>query len=585
MKKILGLFLSLIISLLFITACNNNETKHIVTFYGNGGSYISGQITQMVEHGKSAVAPIFKKEGYVLSWDRDFDYITEDITIAAIWEEGYLVIFDGNGGEYVSGELTQVVKYGNAASPPRFKKEGYILTWDKEFTNISEEIIITAVWEPIEDIELAYIWHENKYLFFDIWEAVGNLPISEVIFGTTPDNLEVLLDISWEEYAQNIDFIWDTEYLINFQNTPLALELSNSDNIPEAIEALNNYFENIRGIRGSWYRYKSTNIIITNEMFSLGYVFDKDIVYSEDTNAYFANSGENLLRYNGVEGNYEIPNSVTSIGELAFSNSNSLTSIILPNSIISIGSAAFHGCSSLTSITIPSSVNSIGSAAFYGCNSLTSITIPEGVTSIGNSTFYGCSSLTSIILPNSTTSIGDYIFMGCSNLTSITIPEGVTRIGDSIFYNCSNLTSIIMPSSVTFIGDSAFSGCSSLTSISIPDGVTSIGRNAFTGCSSLISITIPDGVTSIGNSTFYGCSSLTSIILPNSITSIGDYTFFGCSILANITINAVIPPSFDSDLFYNTSSELKIYVPVESVDAYKSIGGWNNYADKIYAIE
>ena len=79
--------------------------------------------------------------------------------------------------------------------------------------------------------------------------------------------------------------------------------------------------------------------------------------------------------------------------------------IIIPETVVlkkvayrvtSIGEYAFEDCSSLTSIVIPESVTSIGSLAFCGCSSLTSMVIPDGVTSIGEWAFKGCSSLTSI---------------------------------------------------------------------------------------------------------------------------------------------------------------------------------------------
>ena len=114
-----------------------------------------------------------------------------------------------------------------------------------------------------------------------------------------------------------------------------------------------------------------------------------------------------------------IPNSVTSIGDGAFSGCNSLTSITIPNSVTSIGGEAFGNCSGLTSITIPNSVTSIGSAAFERCSGLTSITIPNSVTAIDSTTFEGCSGLTSITIPNSVTAIGDYVFRSCTDLTSI----------------------------------------------------------------------------------------------------------------------------------------------------------------------
>ena len=162
---------------------------------------------------------------------------------------------------------------------------------------------------------------------------------------------------------------------------------------------------------------------------------------------------------------YEIPDGVTSIGNLAFYDCDSLTSITIPDSVTSIGNSAFSSCYGLTSITIPDSVTSIGNSAFSGCGNLTSITIPDSVTSIGSRAFSSCYDLTSITIPDSVTTIGDEAFYWCDSLTSITIPDSVTSIGDEAFYNCRSLTSITIPDSVTSIGDYAFAGCGNLKSI------------------------------------------------------------------------------------------------------------------------
>ena len=268
-----------------------------------------------------------------------------------------------------------------------------------------------------------------------------------------------------------------------------------------------------------------------------------------------------------------IPDGVTSIGSSAFENCSSLTSITLPfignekdgtenthfgyifgagsyqdsskyvpeslKTVIitngeSIGESAFYNCSSLTSITIPDSVTSIGEYAFGNCSSLTSIAIPDGVTSIEYSAFGNCSSLTSITIPDGVTSIGGWAFYNCSSLTNITIPDSVTSIRENAFYYCSSLTSITIPDSVTSIRESAFCNCRSLESVTIGNGVTSIGRFVFDGCSSLTSIAIPDGVTSIEYSAFGNCRSLTSIAIPDGVTSIEDSAFEGCSLLTDI---------------------------------------------------
>ena len=87
-------------------------------------------------------------------------------------------------------------------------------------------------------------------------------------------------------------------------------------------------------------------------------------------------------------------------------------------------------------VIIGDSVTSIGNGAFSGGSFLTSVTIPNSVTSIGNSAFTSCSALTSVTIPNSVTTIGWYAFRDCSSLTSVTIPNSVTTIGSYAFNNC-----------------------------------------------------------------------------------------------------------------------------------------------------
>ena len=174
-----------------------------------------------------------------------------------------------------------------------------------------------------------------------------------------------------------------------------------------------------------------------------------------------------------------------------------------------IPSKAFKECRYLTGVNIPSSVTSIGEYAFSD-SPLSSVTIPDSVTSIGEYAFSRCERLTSVTIPESVTSIGDNVFDYCSSLTSVTIPNSVTSIGVSAFSGCESLTSVNIPSSVASIGMSAFSRCSKLTSITIPDGVTSTD-STFSGCSSLTTVTIPKSITSIGFATFYQCGNLTTV--------------------------------------------------------------------------
>ena len=219
---------------------------------------------------------------------------------------------------------------------------------------------------------------------------------------------------------------------------------------------------------------------------------------------------------------------VTIIGDEAFAECRSLTSITIPKSVSSIGDSAFDLCSSLTSITIPDGVTSIGDKAFRHCGLLSSITLPEGIISIGVAAFQECRSLTSITIPKSVSSIGDSAFDLCYSLTSINIPDGVTSIGEYTFGTCYSLTDIIIPKGVTSIGDFAFNSCFRLASITIPDSVTIIGNGAFQNCYALDNIRIPNNVKSIGFSAFRYCKNLTSVFIPESVTAIGQSAFSEC---------------------------------------------------------
>ena len=311
-------------------------------------------------------------------------------------------------------------------------------------------------------------------------------------------------------------------------------------------------------------------------------------------------------------------NTITKIGHRAFYNCTSLTTITIPDSVTEIGDYAFCYCTSLTSITIPDSVTSIGNEVFFGCTSLkafygkfassdnrclivdgvlnsfaigcgaTEYTIPDSVTSIGNDAFCGCTSLTSVTIPDSVTSIGECAFGGCTSLTSVTIPNSVTSIGELAFCECTSLKAFYgkFASSdnrcliVDGVLNSFAIGCGA-TEYTIPDSVISIGYCAFCGCTSLTSVTIPNSVTSIGELAFCECTSLKSVTIGNGVTSIGMYAFESCISLKEVYCKPITPPAGGYSLFDSNASGRKIYVPRNSVEAYKSAEYWSDYASDI----
>ena len=261
---------------------------------------------------------------------------------------------------------------------------------------------------------------------------------------------------------------------------------------------------------------------------------------------YFVKEGTRIICNSAFAGcslsNIAIPNSVTYIGNGAFSRCSSLSNIVIPKSVICLNGNPFSDWEGMLECLSPNFIYE-GDVLFnkdkseivsFRNQKIESYIIPDSVTSIGDDAFCGCSSLSNIVIPNGVTSIGEGAFMNCSSLSNIVIPNSVISIGDWAFSCCRSLFSIVIPDSVSSIGDCTFSCCRSLSSIVIPDSVFSIGICAFMDCCFLSNFVLPNNVTRIGNGAFLGCSSLSNIVIPDSVSSIGDGAFHGCRLPSNL---------------------------------------------------
>ena len=148
---------------------------------------------------------------------------------------------------------------------------------------------------------------------------------------------------------------------------------------------------------------------------------------------------------------------------------------------------------------------------------------------------------------------------------------------------CINST---IPSTVTEIAGSVFSGCTGLSSITIPDTVTTIGGSAFRG-RGITSITIPNTISRIEQLTFGFCNSLTTVVIGSGVTYIGQKAFQSSDAIQSMTILATTPPTLQSQAaavgsLGATSLKFPIYVPAESVSAYKT--AFTGYKNRIQAI-
>lgn len=310
------------------------------------------------------------------------------------------------------------------------------------------------------------------------------------------------------------------------------------------------------------YRYEATEITTCVEISTKTITYTASSKLNVELSAFTPAATAETYNSSTSAGTIEFAEDVNTIGDFAFNNKADLISIIIPNSVISIGDFAFINCTGLSNITIPDSVIIIGAYAFIGCTFITSVSIGNRVTSIGS-----------------------HAFNYCSYLTNINIPSGVTEIKENTFSHCGNLKSFEIPNNITSIKYQAFAYCYALSSVTIPDSVTYIGEDAFRYCENLTSVTIPNSVSAMEQCTFADSSGLTSAVIGSGMTNMYDMTFMNCTNLTSATFLATTPPIIYWGTFYNTSSNLVIYVPAESVNAYKTGQYlWSDYADRIQAI-
>lgn len=303
-----------------------------------------------------------------------------------------------------------------------------------------------------------------------------------------------------------------------------------------------------------------------------------------------------------------IPNTVTTIGEYAFSHL-AIPEVNLPSSVTVLEHCAFYWCDSITEVILPNTVESLGFCAFDACSNLATVFIPASVQYIDYGVFADSKVLSSItvdpqnpyydsrnncnaIIKTST----NELITGCQNTI---IPDDVEIIGEDAFYNC-GLRNITIPNSVRVIGSNAFR-YDYLTDIEIPGSVTEIKSSTFYGCNNLENVILNEGLEKIGREAFRDCYfRLTRMDFPNSLRWIDSDAFrscwklqelnlgtgiqyvfdafSGCKQLRSIRCLAIQPPYFTSGLDSICYADAIVRVPYQSVEAYKETSGWKKFA-------
>ena len=172
-----------------------------------------------------------------------------------------------------------------------------------------------------------------------------------------------------------------------------------------------------------------------------------------------------------------VEDGITSIGNDAFSDCESLVSAELAEGITSIGDGAFTGCYDLEKINIPNSVTSIGYDAFDSCWTLPSLELPSGLSKLESSAV-SFTAIKELTVPHGVKVVDSYLVAYNDNLTTVTLEEGVEEIWHRAFWGCEKLNNITIPRSVKKIEGEAFLECTSLKSVTISKNCN-VASNAF----------------------------------------------------------------------------------------------------------
>ena len=314
---------------------------------------------------------------------------------------------------------------------------------------------------------------------------------------------------------------------------------------------------------------------------------------------------------------FDIPETVTIIHNNALNYSANLTQVTIPESVTWVGHGAFRECDGLTSLYFPDAITHIGASGFSDCDNLTYIHLPASLDTVCNNLGGNLTAPVDLVFPRNVSYIDNYAFYEASGIKSVTFEEGskLTATGNMIFYKCSGLETCILPNSLKTVGTEILGNCTSLKNVHLGDSITSLGRSTFWECTSLEECEIPGTVPELLN-VFVGCTSLKRVKMGRKdstpgLTMIGncgisqcrnlEYLELGANIdsLQNLAIDdvdslkvlicwAAVPPKTDSywHAFSPRPQSMKavLYVPKESLEAYRTTGDWQNF-NKIAAIE
>lgn len=356
-----------------------------VIFKDNGRT----QKTEYVLEGENATPPSLKeKPGYTLSWDADYTNIQEDMVINAVWTKKdngggntTIIVSPSETNKYTvtfkdRGEVikTEKVKSGDAAEYPFITRSGYKLSWDKDFSKITADITVNAVWTVIKPEKvtsltveagkksIALSWDETEYAgYFLVYRKADS-------------------EKEYTQVAKTTKILWtDSKAVPGTQYSYKVVA--------------------VRSLSGKKYQGAESDVVTTKigtpqigDTYSVGDLNYKLTGTKEVTVTGLAKVTDTLVIPSSVTISGKVYK-VTAIQDKAFYRNEDIVNVTIGNNVVNVGKYAFYQCSGLETVKFGKRVAIINTCAFTQCPNLENVTLPSSIRKIGAKAFYQCTSI------------------------------------------------------------------------------------------------------------------------------------------------------------------------------------------------
>ena len=329
-----------------------------------------------------------EKPGYTLSWDADYTNIQEDMVINAVWTKKdngggntTIIVSPSETNKYTvtfkdRGKIvkTEKVKSGDAAEYPYINRNGYELSWDKDFSKVTANITVNAVWTVIKPDKVTSLTAEVQKNSIDLsWDRADNTDYYLVYRKATSDT-------EYKQIKKTTKILWTDE----------------------DVEPGTEYSYKVVGVCSvDGKKYQGADSDVVTAKIGTPQIGD---VYSVGDLKYKVTGAKEIsvigLAKEEVE--IKIPSAVsisgkvykvTAIQDKAFYQNEDIVSIAIGNNVIYIGKYAFYQCPNLENVKFGKRVSVISTCAFTQCPNLENVTLPSSIRRIGAKAFYQCTSI------------------------------------------------------------------------------------------------------------------------------------------------------------------------------------------------